>query len=114
MPVLFFYFLSPPPAWQTRRRAFISLRNGSVHLTSLGEVTMQKGDRLHQRLVPVEKAGGSPRRSTTSMVRPHVQGSGPASQGPGSPAARRPRAEPKKQGLLSRGKKLLKRLGAVK
>ncbi|GAA6087854.1 RIMS-binding protein 2 isoform X1 [Tachysurus ichikawai] len=38
----------------------------------------------------------------------------PASQGPGSPATRRPRAEPKKQGFLSRGKKLLKRLGAVK
>ncbi|XP_058246425.1 RIMS-binding protein 2 isoform X10 [Hemibagrus wyckioides] len=70
--------------------------------------------RTKSKRVPVEKAWGSPRRSATSKVHPHVHDSGPASQGPGSPAARRPRAEPKKQGLLSRGKKLLKRLGAVK
>ncbi|KAL7827270.1 hypothetical protein SRHO_G00329880 [Serrasalmus rhombeus] len=30
---VFFVFPFPSPAWQTRRRAFISLRNGSVHLT---------------------------------------------------------------------------------
>ncbi|XP_037391953.1 RIMS-binding protein 2 isoform X3 [Pygocentrus nattereri] len=61
--------------------------------------------RTKTKRVPVEKAGGSPRRSATHTVRP---------QGPGSPAPRRPQTIPKKQGLLSRGKKLLKRLGAVK
>ncbi|XP_060787257.1 RIMS-binding protein 2 [Neoarius graeffei] len=62
--------------------------------------------RTKSKRVPVEKAGGSLRRSATSMVRPHLQGSGPTS--------RWPQAQPKKQGLLSRGKKLLKRLGSVK
>ncbi|XP_072538603.1 RIMS-binding protein 2 isoform X15 [Salminus brasiliensis] len=61
--------------------------------------------RTKTKRVPVEKAGGSPRRSATRTVRP---------QGPGSPAPRRPQSIPKKQGLLSRGKTLLKRLGAVK
>ncbi|TSO88069.1 RIMS-binding protein 2 [Bagarius yarrelli] len=61
--------------------------------------------RTKSKRVPVEKAWGSPRRSGTTGVRSYNQGSGPASQEPGSPAARRHRAEPQKQGLLSKGKK---------
>ncbi|XP_051759887.1 RIMS-binding protein 2 isoform X22 [Ctenopharyngodon idella] len=68
--------------------------------------------RTKSKRVPVEKAG-PPRRSATPTVRPHIPGSGPAAQGPGSPV-RRPRADSKKKGLLSKGKNLLKRLGAVK
>ncbi|XP_067269555.1 RIMS-binding protein 2 isoform X23 [Pseudorasbora parva] len=68
--------------------------------------------RTKNKRVPVEKAG-PPRRSATPTVRPHIPGSGPAAQGPGSPV-RRPRADSKKTGLLSKGKNLLKRLGAVK
>ncbi|XP_058640427.1 RIMS-binding protein 2 isoform X16 [Onychostoma macrolepis] len=68
--------------------------------------------RTKNKRVPVEKAG-PPRRSATPTVRPHILGSGPAAQGPGSPI-RRPRADSKKTGLLSKGKNLLKRLGAVK
>uniref|UniRef100_A0A672M0D4 RIMS-binding protein 2 n=1 Tax=Sinocyclocheilus grahami TaxID=75366 RepID=A0A672M0D4_SINGR len=68
--------------------------------------------RTKNKRVPVEKAG-PPRRSATPTVRPHIPGSGPAAQGPGSPI-RRPRADSKKTGLLSKGKNLLKRLGAVK
>ncbi|XP_052419537.1 RIMS-binding protein 2 [Carassius gibelio] len=68
--------------------------------------------RTKNKRVPVEKAG-PPRRSATPTVRPHIPGSGPTAQGPGSPI-RRPRADSKKTGLLSKGKNLLKRLGAVK
>ncbi|XP_016336233.1 RIMS-binding protein 2-like isoform X1 [Sinocyclocheilus anshuiensis] len=68
--------------------------------------------RTKNKRVPVEKAG-PPRRSATPTVRLHIPGSGPAAQGPGSPI-RRPRADSKKSGLLSKGKNLLKRLGAVK
>ncbi|XP_059359408.1 RIMS-binding protein 2 isoform X20 [Carassius carassius] len=68
--------------------------------------------RAKNKRVPVEKAG-PPRRSATPTVRPHIPGSGPTAQGPGSPI-RRPRADSKKTGLLSKGKNLLKRLGAFK
>uniref|UniRef100_A0A8C1NMX1 RIMS-binding protein 2 n=1 Tax=Cyprinus carpio TaxID=7962 RepID=A0A8C1NMX1_CYPCA len=61
--------------------------------------------RTKSKRVPVEKAG-PPRRSATPTVRLHIPGSG-------SPT-RRPRADSKKTGLLSKGKCLLKRLGAVK
>ncbi|XP_042618466.1 RIMS-binding protein 2-like isoform X15 [Cyprinus carpio] len=61
--------------------------------------------RTKSKRVPVEKAG-PPRRSATPTVRLHIPGSG-------SPT-RRPRADSKKTGLLSKGKSLLKRLGAVK
>uniref|UniRef100_A0A8C1WN14 RIMS-binding protein 2 n=1 Tax=Cyprinus carpio TaxID=7962 RepID=A0A8C1WN14_CYPCA len=61
--------------------------------------------RTKSKRVPVEKAG-PPRRSATPTVRLHIPGSG-------SPT-RRPRADSKKTGLLSKGKNLLKRIGAVK
>ncbi|XP_073723805.1 RIMS-binding protein 2 isoform X6 [Misgurnus anguillicaudatus] len=61
--------------------------------------------RTKSKRVPVEKAG-PPGRSATPTVRPQTQG-------PGCPI-RRPRADTKKTGLLSKGKNLLKMLGAVK
>ncbi|ROL49113.1 RIMS-binding protein 2 [Anabarilius grahami] len=84
-----------------------------VYLTNTASRhTQDHPSRTKSKRVPVEKAG-PPRRSATPTVRPHIPGSGPAAQGPGSPV-RRPRADSKKKGLLSKGKNLLKRLGAVK
>ncbi|XP_035514055.1 RIMS-binding protein 2 [Morone saxatilis] len=65
--------------------------------------------------VPLDKSG-PPRRAASPTVRPHIPGSGPATVGPGSPI-RAPLdmySSKKKKGLLSKGKKLLQRLGAVK
>ncbi|KAJ8401093.1 hypothetical protein AAFF_G00390500 [Aldrovandia affinis] len=70
--------------------------------------------RTKSKRVPGESAG-PPRRVASPSARPHRPGSGPAILGPGSPV-RGPRDLPSKKtkGLLSKGKKLLKRLGAVK
>ncbi|KAJ8285839.1 hypothetical protein GJAV_G00031510 [Gymnothorax javanicus] len=70
--------------------------------------------RTKTKRVPLENTG-PPRRAASPTVRQHLPGSGPATLGPGSPI-RGPRdmSSKKKKGLLSKGKKLLKRLGAVK
>ncbi|XP_044052417.1 RIMS-binding protein 2 isoform X15 [Siniperca chuatsi] len=71
--------------------------------------------RIKTKRVPLEKSG-PPRRAASPTVRPHIPGSGPATVGPGSPI-RAPLdmySSKKKKGLLSKGKKLLQRLGAVK
>eukprot|EP00063_Salmo_salar_P052479 XP_014027314.1 PREDICTED: RIMS-binding protein 2-like [Salmo salar] len=70
--------------------------------------------RIKTKRVPLEKSG-PPRRAASPTVRQHIPGSGPATVGPGSPI-RGPcdLSSKKKKGLLSKGKKLLKRLGAVK
>ncbi|KAG7480647.1 hypothetical protein MATL_G00058530 [Megalops atlanticus] len=70
--------------------------------------------RTKTKRVPLENTG-PPRRAASPTVRQHLPGSGPATVGPGSPI-RGPRdlSSKKKKGLLSKGKKLLKRLGAVK
>ncbi|XP_035813449.2 RIMS-binding protein 2 isoform X14 [Amphiprion ocellaris] len=71
--------------------------------------------RIKTKRVPLEKSG-PPRRAASPTVRPHIPGSGPATMGPGSPI-RGPMdlySSKKKKGLLSKGKKLLQRLGAVK
>ncbi|KAG5280793.1 hypothetical protein AALO_G00064080 [Alosa alosa] len=68
--------------------------------------------RTKTKRVPLDKSG-PPRRAATPTVRPRIPGSGPASQGPGSPM-RAARTNTKTKGLLSKGKKLLKKLGAVK
>ncbi|XP_072561991.1 RIMS-binding protein 2 isoform X14 [Paramormyrops kingsleyae] len=70
--------------------------------------------RIKTKRVPLENTG-PPRRAASPTVRQHLPGSGPSALGPGSPV-RGPRdlASKKKKGLLSKGKKLLKRLGAVK
>ncbi|XP_071371119.1 RIMS-binding protein 2 [Centroberyx affinis] len=70
--------------------------------------------RIKTKRVPLEKSG-PPRRAASPTVRPHIPGSGPATVGPGSPIrAPLDMYSKKKKGLLSKGKKLLKRLGAVK
>ncbi|KAJ8379921.1 hypothetical protein SKAU_G00006990 [Synaphobranchus kaupii] len=70
--------------------------------------------RTKTKRVPLENTG-PPRRAASPTVRQHLPGSGPDTLGPGSPI-RGPRdmSSKKKKGLLSKGKKLLKRLGAVK
>ncbi|KAK2837580.1 hypothetical protein Q5P01_014792 [Channa striata] len=71
--------------------------------------------RIKTKRVPLEKSG-PPRRAASPTVRPLIPGSGPAIMGPGSPI-RAPLdmySFKKKKGLLSKGKKLLQRLGAVK
>ncbi|XP_022611587.1 RIMS-binding protein 2 [Seriola dumerili] len=71
--------------------------------------------RIKTKRVPLEKSG-PPRRAASPTVRPHIPGSGPATVGPGSPI-RAPvdmYSSKKRKGLLSKGKKLLQRLGAVK
>ncbi|XP_051806301.1 RIMS-binding protein 2 isoform X6 [Acanthochromis polyacanthus] len=71
--------------------------------------------RIKTKRVPLEKSA-PPRRAASPTVRPHIPGSGPATVGPGSPI-RGPMdlySSKKKKGLLSKGKKLLQRLGAVK
>ncbi|XP_042187537.1 RIMS-binding protein 2 isoform X1 [Oncorhynchus tshawytscha] len=69
---------------------------------------------IKTKRVPLEKSS-PPRRAAYPKVHQHIPGSGPATVGPGSPI-RGPRdlSSKKKKGLLSKGKKLLKRLGAVK
>ncbi|XP_051277516.1 RIMS-binding protein 2 isoform X5 [Dicentrarchus labrax] len=71
--------------------------------------------RIKTKRVPLDKSG-PPRRAASPTVHPHIPGSGPATVGPGSPI-RAPLdmySSKKKKGLLSKGKKLLQRLGAVK
>ncbi|XP_028269897.1 RIMS-binding protein 2 [Parambassis ranga] len=71
--------------------------------------------RIKTKRVPLDKSG-QPRRAASPTVRPHIPGSGPATVGPGSPI-RAPMdmySSKKKKGLLSKGKQLLQRLGAVK
>eukprot|EP00063_Salmo_salar_P040916 XP_014015751.1 PREDICTED: RIMS-binding protein 2 isoform X4 [Salmo salar] len=70
--------------------------------------------RIKTKRVPLEKSS-PPRRAAYPKVRQHIPGTGPATVGPGSPI-RGPRdlSSKKKKGLLSKGKKLLKRLGTVK
>ncbi|XP_054467659.1 RIMS-binding protein 2 isoform X5 [Anoplopoma fimbria] len=71
--------------------------------------------RIKTKRVPLEKSG-PPRRAGSPTVRPHIPGSGPATVGPSSPI-RAPLdmySSKKKKGLLSKGKTLLQRLGAVK
>ncbi|KAF7669159.1 hypothetical protein LDENG_00236050 [Lucifuga dentata] len=70
--------------------------------------------RIKTKRVPLEKSG-PPRRAASPTVRPLIPGSGPATVGPGSPIrAPLDMYSKKKKGLLSKGKKLLQRLGAVK
>uniref|UniRef100_A0A672ZL82 RIMS-binding protein 2 n=1 Tax=Sphaeramia orbicularis TaxID=375764 RepID=A0A672ZL82_9TELE len=70
--------------------------------------------RIKTKRVPLEKSG-PPRRAASPTVRPHIPGSGPATVGPGSPIrAPLDMYSKKRKGLLSKGKKLLQRLGAVK
>ncbi|KAL7392419.1 hypothetical protein ABVT39_024414 [Epinephelus coioides] len=71
--------------------------------------------RIKTKRVPLDKSG-PPRRTGSPTVHPHIPGSGPATVGPGSPI-RAPLdmySSKKKKGLLSKGKTLLQRLGAVK
>uniref|UniRef100_A0A4W5R997 RIMS-binding protein 2 n=1 Tax=Hucho hucho TaxID=62062 RepID=A0A4W5R997_9TELE len=70
--------------------------------------------RIKTKRVPLEKSS-PPRSAAYPTVRQHIPGTGPATLGPGSPI-RGPRdlSSKKKKGLLSKGKKLLKRLGTVK
>ncbi|XP_038868715.1 RIMS-binding protein 2-like [Salvelinus namaycush] len=70
--------------------------------------------RIKTKRVPLEKSS-PPRRAAYPKVRQHIPGTGPAIVGPGSPI-RGPHdlSSKKKKGLLSKGKKLLKRLGTVK
>ncbi|XP_071338434.1 RIMS-binding protein 2 isoform X21 [Trachinotus anak] len=71
--------------------------------------------RIKTKRVPLEKSG-PPRRAASPTECPHIPGSGPATVGPGSPI-RAPLdmySSKKRKGLLSKGKKLLQRLGAVK
>ncbi|KAF7240794.1 RIMS-binding protein 2 [Varanus komodoensis] len=63
--------------------------------------------------VPPQNTGTSPRRAPSPTVHLH-SGSPPSSVGSGSPGRGRELPSKKKKGLLSKGKKLLKRLGAVK
>ncbi|XP_058850592.1 RIMS-binding protein 2-like isoform X2 [Acipenser ruthenus] len=66
--------------------------------------------RTKTKRVPSENAGPS-RRAPSPTVHP---GSGPGTMGMGSPIRGREFSSKKKKGLLSKGKKLLKKLGAVK
>ncbi|XP_068460911.1 RIMS-binding protein 2-like isoform X2 [Clinocottus analis] len=71
--------------------------------------------RIKTKRVPLEKAG-PPRRAGSPTVRPQIHVSGPATVGPGSPI-RAPLdmySSTREKGLLSKGKTLLQRLGAVK
>uniref|UniRef100_A0A8C9VFK0 RIMS-binding protein 2 n=1 Tax=Scleropages formosus TaxID=113540 RepID=A0A8C9VFK0_SCLFO len=70
--------------------------------------------RTKTKRVPLESMG-PPRRAASPTVRQHLPSSRPAALGSGS-SVRGPRdlSSKKKKGLLSKGKKLLKRLGAVK
>ncbi|XP_013889715.1 RIMS-binding protein 2 isoform X3 [Austrofundulus limnaeus] len=70
--------------------------------------------RIKTKRVPLEKSSLH-RRAPSPTVRPHIPGSGPATTGPGSPfrAPMEMYSSQKKKGLLSKGKKLFQRLGAV-
>ncbi|XP_016534670.1 RIMS-binding protein 2 isoform X8 [Poecilia formosa] len=71
--------------------------------------------RIKTKRVPLDKSGPH-RRAPSPTVRPHILDSAPATVGPGSPF-RAPMdicSSKKKRGLLSKGKKLLQRLGAVR
>ncbi|MFT7796883.1 RIMS-binding protein 2 isoform X2 [Arapaima gigas] len=70
--------------------------------------------RTKTKRVPLESMG-PPRRAASPTVRQHLPSSRPTALGSGS-SVRGPRdlSSKKKKGLLSKGKKLLKRLGAVK
>ncbi|XP_056389424.1 RIMS-binding protein 2 isoform X17 [Hyla sarda] len=68
--------------------------------------------RTKVKRAPSENAG-TPRRAPSPTVHLHSM-SPPSSMGSGSPMRSRDRASKKKKGLLSKGKKLLKKLGAVK
>ncbi|XP_064888850.1 RIMS-binding protein 2 isoform X12 [Columba livia] len=68
--------------------------------------------RTKAKRVPPENTGTS-RRAPSPTVHLH-SGSPPSPVGPGAPGRGRDMASKKKKGLLSKGKKLLKRLGAVK
>ncbi|XP_044296642.1 RIMS-binding protein 2 [Varanus komodoensis] len=69
--------------------------------------------RTKAKRVPPQNTGTSPRRAPSPTVHLH-SGSPPSSVGSGSPGRGRELPSKKKKGLLSKGKKLLKRLGAVK
>ncbi|XP_030075119.1 RIMS-binding protein 2 [Microcaecilia unicolor] len=68
--------------------------------------------RTKTKRVPPENTGTS-RRAPSPTVHLH-SGSPPSSLGAGSPVRGREMSSKKKKGLLSKGKKLLKKLGAVK
>ncbi|XP_063820706.1 RIMS-binding protein 2 isoform X19 [Pseudophryne corroboree] len=68
--------------------------------------------RAKVKRVPSENTG-TPRRAPSPTVHLHSV-SPPSSMGSGSPMRSRERSSKKKKGLLSKGKKLLKKLGAVK
>ncbi|XP_019362631.1 PREDICTED: RIMS-binding protein 2 isoform X8 [Gavialis gangeticus] len=68
--------------------------------------------RTKAKRVPPENTGTS-RRAPSPTVHLH-SGSPPSSMGSGSPGRGREISSKKKKGLLSKGKKLLKKLGAVK
>ncbi|XP_060105228.1 RIMS-binding protein 2 isoform X2 [Heteronotia binoei] len=69
--------------------------------------------RTKAKRVPPENTGTSPRRAPSPTVHLH-SGSPTSSVGSGSPGRGRELSSKKKKGLLSKGKKLLKKLGAVK
>ncbi|KAM5193801.1 RIMS-binding protein 2 isoform 2-T2 [Mantella aurantiaca] len=68
--------------------------------------------RTKVKRVPTENTS-TPRRAPSPTVHLHSV-SPPSSMGTGSPMRSRERSSKKKKGLLSKGKKLLKKLGAVK
>ncbi|KAM4808427.1 RIMS-binding protein 2 isoform 8-T10 [Rhinophrynus dorsalis] len=68
--------------------------------------------RTKVKRAPTENTG-TPRRAPSPTVHLHSV-SPPSSMGSGSPMRGRERSSKKKKGLLSKGKKLLKKLGAVK
>uniref|UniRef100_A0A8D0DJB6 RIMS-binding protein 2 n=1 Tax=Salvator merianae TaxID=96440 RepID=A0A8D0DJB6_SALMN len=69
--------------------------------------------RAKAKRVPPENTGSSPRRTPSPTVHLHM-GSPTSSLGSGSPGRGRDLSSKKKKGLLSKGKKLLKKLGAMK
>ncbi|XP_077776700.1 RIMS-binding protein 2 isoform X14 [Podarcis muralis] len=69
--------------------------------------------RTKAKRVPPENTGTSPRRAPSPTVHLHT-GSPTSSVGSGSPGRGRELSSKKKKGLISKGKKLLKKLGAVK
>ncbi|XP_053224952.1 RIMS-binding protein 2 isoform X11 [Podarcis raffonei] len=69
--------------------------------------------RTKAKRVPPENTGTSPRRAPSPTVHLHT-GSPTSSVGSGSPGRGRELSSKKKRGLISKGKKLLKKLGAVK
>ncbi|KAJ7994147.1 hypothetical protein DPEC_G00262890 [Dallia pectoralis] len=67
--------------------------------------------RIKTKRVPLEKSC-PPRRTTSPKVHQHIPGSGPCTVGSGGSISAPCNLSSKKKGLLSKGKNLMKRLGA--